>query len=184
VTDKVDSLINNGSGRNFGLEFTGERFFSDGWYALATIPVFDSKYKGSDGVERNTAFNTGYAANVLFGKEWALSQTFTLITSIRSSFFGGRYLTPLNQQASSAAGQAVFFDDRAFSDRQDPYFRMDVRLGYRWELGWSTMELTLDIQNVTDNQNVILQRYNPRTNTIATEFQQGFFVIPTFRWTF
>jgi hypothetical protein len=77
----------------------------------------------------------------------------------------------------------VFFDDRAFSDRQDPYFRMDVRLGYRWELGWSTMELTLDIQNVTDNQNVFLQRYNPRTNTIATEFQQGFFVIPTFRWT-
>jgi hypothetical protein len=45
------------------------------------------------------------------------------------------------------------------------------------------MELTLDIQNVTDNQNVFLQRYNPRTNTIATEFQQGFFVIPTFRWT-
>ena len=183
IPDNVDSLINNGSGRNFGLEFTGERFFSDGWYALATVSVFDSKYKGSDGVERNTAFNTGYAANVLFGKEWALSQTFTLITSIRSSFLGGRYLTPLNQQASAAAGQAVFFDDRAFSDRQDPYFRMDVRLGYRWELGWSTMELTLDIQNVTDNQNVFLQRYNPRTNTIATEFQQGFFVIPTFRWT-
>jgi hypothetical protein len=45
------------------------------------------------------------------------------------------------------------------------------------------MELTVDVQNVTNNQNIFLQRYNPRTNTIATEYQQGSFVVPTFRWT-
>lgn len=181
--DNQDSLVNSGTGRNVGVEFTGERFFSDGWYALTTVSVFDSKYKGSDGIERNTAFNTGYAANVLFGKEWQLGSTFTFISSVRVSFLGGRYLTPLNQQASAQAGQAVFFEDRAFSERQDPYFRADVRLGYRWELGSSTMEFTVDIQNVTNNQNIFLQQYNPRTNTISTEYQQGFFVVPTFRWT-
>jgi hypothetical protein len=77
----------------------------------------------------------------------------------------------------------MFDESRAFSERQTPYFRADVRVGYRWELGWSTMELTVDVQNVTNNQNIFLQRYNPRTNTIATEYQQGFFVVPTFRWT-
>lgn len=86
-------------------------------------------------------------------------------------------------QASAQAGQAVFFEDRAFSERQDRYFRADVRLGYRWELGSTTMEFTFDIQNVTNNQNIFLQQYNPRTNTISTEYQQGFFVVPTFRWT-
>lgn len=181
--DNQDSLVNSGTGRNVGVEFTGERFFSDGWYALATVSVFDSKYKGSDGIERNTAFNTGYAANVLFGKEWQLGSTFTFISSIRVSVLGGRFLTPLNQQASAQAGQAVFFEDRAFSERQAPYFRADVRLGYRWELGSTTMEFTFDIQNVTNNQNIFLQQYNPRTNTISTEYQQGFFVVPTFRWT-
>ncbi len=181
--DNQDSLVNKGTGRNVGIEFTGERFFSDGWYALATVSVFDSKYEGSDGVERNTAFNTGYAANMLFGKEWQLGQSFTLISSIRASFLGGRYLTPLDQQASQAAGQAVFFEDQAFSERQTPYFRADVRVGFRWELGSSTMEFTFDIQNVTDNQNIFLQQYNPRTNTISTEYQQGFFLVPTFRWT-
>lgn len=181
--DNQDSLVNNGSGRNIGLEFTGERFFADNWYALATVSIFDSKYTGSDGVERNTAFNTGYAANVLLGKEWPVGGGVTLISSVRAGFVGGRYLTPLDQQASQAAGQAVYDESRAFSERQTPYFRADVRVGYRWELGWSTMELTVDVQNVTNNQNIFLQRYNPRTNTIATEYQQGFFVVPTFRWT-
>lgn len=181
--DNQDSLVNTGTGSNIGIEFTGERFFADNWYALATVSIFDSKYKGSDGVERNTAFNTGYAANILLGKEWPLSTHLTLITSVRSGFVGGRYLTPLDQQASLAAGEAVFDESRAFSDRQAAYFRADVRTGFRWDLGWSTMEFTVDIQNITDNQNIFLQRYNPRTNTIATEYQQGFFVVPTFRWT-
>lgn len=181
--DDQDSLVNFGTGSNVGVEFTGERFFSDGWYALSTVSVFDSKYKGSDGIERNTAFNTGYAANMLLGKEWQLGSTFTFISSVRVSFLGGRYLTPLNQQASAQAGQAVYFEDRAYSERQAPYFRADVRLGYRWDLGSSTMEFTIDIQNVTDNQNIFLQQYNPRTNRISTEYQQGFFVVPTFRWT-
>lgn len=181
--DNRDSLTNTGSGSNVGVEFTGERFFSDGWYALTTVSLFDSRYKGSDGVERNTAFNTGYAANLLVGNEWQVGGDFTLIASARVSVLGGRYLTPLDQAASQAAAEAVFAEDRAFSERQTPYFRADVRLGFRWELGASTMEFTVDIQNVTDHQNIFLQQYNPRTNTIATEYQQGFFVIPTFRWT-
>jgi len=44
-------------------------------------------------------------------------------------------------------------------------------------------EFSVDLQNITNAQNVLLQRYQPRTNSIATEFQQGFFPVPTFRWT-
>jgi hypothetical protein len=57
VTPNEDSLVNSGTGKNFGVEFTLEKFFSKNYYFLLTTSVFDSKYKGSDGVERNTAFN-------------------------------------------------------------------------------------------------------------------------------
>src|SRR5690606_3211941 len=43
-----DSLVNNGTGRNFGLELTLEKFFSRGYYFLFTASLFDSRYRASD----------------------------------------------------------------------------------------------------------------------------------------
>ena len=69
-TELEDNLINKGTGTNYGLELTVEKFFSKGYYGLFTSSIFDSKYTGSDGVERNTAFNGKYVYNILTGKEW------------------------------------------------------------------------------------------------------------------
>ncbi|HTF03202.1 MAG TPA: TonB-dependent receptor, partial [Bacteroidia bacterium] len=53
-----DTLVNEGTGRNYGLEFTLEKFFSKQYFFMFTASVFDAKYKGSDGILRNTDFNT------------------------------------------------------------------------------------------------------------------------------
>ena len=73
-TDLADSLANNGTGRNYGIELTVEKFFSNGYYGLFTASLYDSKYTASDGVERNTAFNGKYVFNLLFGKEWKVGR--------------------------------------------------------------------------------------------------------------
>ncbi len=70
VAPEQDSLVNNGTGRNYGVELTVERFFHESYYFLVTTSLFDSRYKGSDGISRNTAFNTRYVLNALAGKEW------------------------------------------------------------------------------------------------------------------
>jgi hypothetical protein len=64
----VDSLVNNGTGENYGIELTLEKFYSKGYYFLVTASVFESKYTGSDGIYRNTAFNGNYVFNALSGK--------------------------------------------------------------------------------------------------------------------
>ncbi|MCB0644138.1 MAG: TonB-dependent receptor, partial [Phaeodactylibacter sp.] len=69
VFPQAGSLVNEGTGYNRGLELTIEKFFSKGYYTLITGSLFDSKYAGSDGIERNTAFNNQYVLNVLAGKE-------------------------------------------------------------------------------------------------------------------
>src|SRR5256885_6012423 len=56
----VDSLVNRGTGKNQGIELTIEKFYGKGYYFLITGSLFDSKYKGSDRIERNTAFNGNY----------------------------------------------------------------------------------------------------------------------------
>ncbi len=176
-------LINEGTATNYGFEFTLEKFFSDGFYMLATASIFDSKYKGFDKVERNTAYNTNYVANLLAGKEFKIGDDVFFI-SLKLTATGGRYLTPVDFERSKLAGEAVYDESKAFSERQTPYFRLDTKIGYRVNFGSSTMEFAIDFLNVTNNENVFNQRYSRRLNQVVTEFQQGFMPIPTFRYTF
>ncbi len=184
--DEQDSLINKGLGKNYGVEITLERTFTKGFYYLITASVFESKYRGSDNIWRNTAFNTGYVFNVLAGKEWKVGRegknVFAL--NVKFSTIGGRYLTPLNAEASSLAQTAIFEESRAFSEKQTAYLRADVKLAYRLEFTKSTLEFAIDLQNVSNHQNVFNRQYNRRTNKIVTQYQQGFFPVPFVRYTF
>jgi hypothetical protein len=183
-SDKVN-LVNRGTGKNYGVELTLERFFDKGYYFLFTTSLFDSKYKGSDNIERNTAYNTQYVVNALGGKEFRVGRNKNFLSlNLKVTTIGGRYLTPLNFAASQAQGQAVYSETLAFSEKQQPYFRTDFRVAYRKEYKRSTLEFSLDLQNVTGNQNIFTQTYNPRTNSIANQYQQGFFPVPFVRYTF
>jgi hypothetical protein len=180
-----DSLVNKGTGTNYGVELTLERFFSEGYYFLITSSIFDSRYKGSDDIERNTAYNTQYVVNGLFGKEFSLGtkQKFFSI-NLKVTTIGGKYLTPIDVAASQQYGRTIYKESEAFSEKQDAYFRTDLRIAYRKEYKKSTLEFAVDLQNVTNNQNIFSQSYNPRTNTVVTQYQQGFFPVPFVRFTF
>ena len=184
--EDVDSLINNGLGENYGIEVTLERTFTKGFYYLLTASIFDSKYRGSDKIWRNTAFNTGYVFNALVGKEWKIgtSGQHILALNVKFSTIGGRYLTPINFEDSKQAERAIFEESKAFSQRQTEYLRADVKLAYRKEYAKSTLEFAVDLQNIAGNQNVFNQQYNRRTNSVVTQYQQGFFPVPFVRYTF
>jgi hypothetical protein len=100
----IGDLVNDGTGRNYGIELTLEKFFSKSYYGLITASVFQSKYKGSDGIERNTAFNNEYVLNILGGKEWKMGKNTALTTDIKFTTAGSRYVTPVNLEASKIAG--------------------------------------------------------------------------------
>lgn len=179
VFPEVGRLVNEGTGANYGFELTVEKFFSKGYYGLLTASFFDSKYKGSDGIERNTAFNNGYVINFLAGKEVKIGKDKrnALTFDTRLSMAGGRYYTPIDLAASQAVGQEVLMEDMAFSERFDPYFRLDVKFGY--QLNSKTKRLSqqffIDFQNVTNHENIFDLRYNPETNEVNRVLQSGFF---------
>lgn len=184
--DNEDSLVNAGTGENYGVELTLERTFTKGFYYLITGSLFQSRYRGSDNITRNTAFNTRAVFNALVGKEWKVGKNKNQVLglNLRASTIGGRFLTPLNLAESQRQERAIFREDQAFSERQKPYFRTDLRLTYRREYSRSTLEFSLDLQNLTNHQNVFNQQYNRRTNRMVTQYQQGFFPVPFVRYTF
>jgi outer membrane receptor protein involved in Fe transport len=172
-------LINNGTGSNKGIELTAEKFLSNGYYLLATGSVFESKYKGSDGIERNSIFNNGYAANILAGREWKMGKSkrnaFTL--DLRMSTIGGKYVTPVDLPASIAAGKEILDETKYNSEQLDSYFRLDTKFGFRLNSKKRKISQTfyLDLQNVTNRENIFLRRYNPVYGTVGQVNQIGFF---------
>lgn len=180
VFDERGSLINDGTATNTGVELTVEKFFSKGFYMLATGSIYDSKYKGSDGVERNTAFNNQLVGNILAGKEWKVGKAkrnaFTIDTKITSS--QGNPFTPIDLAATRAnAGRQVNFEDQAFSQRYDDYFRWDLKFGF--QLNGKEKKIShkffVDFQNVLDRENEFVRRYNEVTDQINSVSQIGFF---------
>ncbi len=172
-------LKNTGKGENFGLELTIEKFLSEGWYLLATTSLFDSRYKGSDGVSRNTAFNYGYVFNLLSGAEYKVGRNkrnaFTF--DMRLSNVGGRYTTPVDLPASIAAGKEVLDESRYNAVKAPGYFRLDTKFGFRINSRKRKLSQTfyLDFQNVTNRENVFLTRYNALKGTVGNVNQLGFF---------
>jgi hypothetical protein len=183
--DEKDSLVNNGTGRNYGVEFTLEKYFARGSYFLVTASLFDSKYKGSDGIERNTAFNTKYAFNILAGKDFKVGKHNTLMANIKICSVGGKYVSPINITASENENKTVYDETiNPFSVRESPYFRADMKLGYRKNYKKSTLEFGIDLENFTMHKNIFIQQYNTEKNKTVAQYQQGFLPVPYFRMTF
>ncbi len=180
----VNNLVSKGTGNNYGIELTLEKFYSKGYYILFTTSLFESKYRGSDNVLRNTAFNGNYVFNLLGGKEFKINQKHVLSIDIRSTYAGGKRYTPIDLAASMAAKDEVRDGTHAYQYQYPDYFRMDVKPGYRFNSKKVTHEFTVDIQNITHNANVFQQTYDIRTQTIITDYQLKFFVIPQYRLLF
>ncbi|MFZ4707831.1 MAG: TonB-dependent receptor domain-containing protein, partial [Bacteroidales bacterium] len=177
-TDLEDSLANNGTGTNYGLELTIEKFFSNGYYGLFTSSIYSSKYKGSDGVERNTAFNGKYVFNILGGKEWNVGseKRNKISADIKCTNAGGRAYTPIDLDASAATGREQLSTD-AYSDFYANYFRLDFKLGYTHNSRTKKLSQSffIDLQNITNNDNVFSQSWDDRSQSLSTTYQLGFF---------
>ncbi|MGM0579516.1 MAG: TonB-dependent receptor [Bacteroidota bacterium] len=181
----VDSLVNSGIGRNYGIEMTLEKSFSDNYYFLVTASVFESKYQGSDKKWRNTAFNSEYVLNGLFGREFELgSKNRVLSIDLKSTYAGGQYVTPIDLEASRQAKEAVYDNENAYSMKNPDYFRTDFKISFRMNSKKLTHEWALDIQNVFNTQNLFRRTYNPETEQIVKNNQLGIYPIPQYRLTF
>jgi hypothetical protein len=173
-----NSLVSKGTGFNQGVEFTLEKFFSKGYNLLFTTSLFESKYTGSDGIERNSPFNNGYVINALAGKEFKIGKAKKNIFSINTKFTtaGGRYYTPVDLAASQAAGYEIRDETNAYSEQYDAYLRLDLKFGFKFNSKKKkrSHQFYVDLQNVTDNSNVFSRDFNRVTQQVNQIDQIGF----------
>jgi hypothetical protein len=165
-------LVNEGTGRNYGLEFTLEQYLVKGFYYMVTASIYESFYTAKDGIERKTAYDGNFAFNVLFGKEFAIGnrdKNRTFFVNSKTSFLGGKRYTPIDFDASQELGYEVRFDDSPFSARSDEIFIANISAGIRRNKKNTSREFKLDIQNATNAKAVVQEYFVPELD----ELMQG-----------
>lgn len=181
--DKTN-LVNNGKGCNYGIELTAERFLHKGFYYLLTLSLFESKYKGSDNVWRSTAFNSNYVTNVLAGKEWKLNEKTTFGIDTKLTVTGGQRYKPFDIAASKTAGYIIYKDNEAYSLQNDTYLRWDLKFSYTRNLRKVTQKWYIDLQNLTNRENIYIRTLNPKTGVESQINQMGLFPNINYQITF
>jgi hypothetical protein len=166
-------LVNKGTGRNYGLELTGERYFNNNFYYLVTASIYKSKYTALDGIERDSRYDANYAFNVLGGKEFNFGKgkNKTIGFNAKASLLGGNRYTPIDLQASILAQEEVQIEKMAYQAKGDDIFVLNFGITYRVNMLRASHSFKIDIQNITNNKGEVYRYYNARTKQIETGTQ-------------
>lgn len=178
-------LANEGTGYNYGLEVSWQRFASAGLYYLLNATWYESKYQASDGIERDTRFNGNYIFNATAGKEWLRTnrkgRERLLGINLRLVYLGGFRDSPIDVTASTDAGRTIYQDRLAFSLQQQAYFRTDLRIYLKRNRANISRTLSLDIQNLTNAENEAYRYYDVQQQEILLKNQLGLIPILSYR---
>jgi hypothetical protein len=182
-------LVNSGTGRNYGLELTLEQFLHNGVYFLLSSSLYRSEYRGSDQIWRSSRFDGRHATSFLAGKEITTGdrgqgRNGTIGLNVKLTYYGGYRETPIDLATSRERGETVRYDNLAYTIQLPAYFRTDVRLSWKKNRPHSTRTLSLDIQNVTNRQNIFGQYFDPQTGTTRTSYQTGLLPVLSYRIAF
>lgn len=169
----TDSLTNKGSGSNKGIELTLEKFFSKNYYFLLAGSLYDSKYKGIDGIEHNTRFNGNYNLSFTAGKEivFEKKRRRTLGFNVKALYTGGMRYTPIDVAASQADASTRRDWNSAFTGQLPYYLRIDTRIALQTNRKKVTSIVALDFQNTTNRKNTGGNYFNPEKGTVETYTQ-------------
>ena len=166
-----NGLVNEGRGRNYGIDVTLDRFFGGGFYFLGTGSVFRSEY--NNGAEwRSTRFDRGYAANALSGKEWALTGGNVVALNARVTLMGGKRISPVDNMASEVMREVVYDEVRAFSEREPAFFGVDVTATWQRNHRRYSEAIALQVKNALLATDYELD-YNFMTGQVE-EIREGF----------
>ncbi|MDX2245615.1 MAG: TonB-dependent receptor [Bacteroidia bacterium] len=180
-----DSLENAGTGRNYGLEFSVEKYLSKNYYYLFSGSLYESKYTAGDGVERDTRFNGNYVFSLTGGREFdritKKNKNKVLGLNMRLIYQGGFRAMPIDTAASAVAFTTVFDETEGFSERLPDYFRADLRITFKRNRQNYTRTFGIDIQNVTNSKNIAFQTYDTYLKQIVTKYQLGIIPLLSYR---
>lgn len=183
-----NALVSEGRGRNIGVDITLERYLSKGFYYMITASLFDSRYRGGDGVWHDTKFNRLYVVNGLIGKEWMMGRNKQNVLSLnlKLTLQGGDRYAPIDLDATLAhPDKEVQYDEtRAFSIQRSPMLIGNYTASFRMNKKRVSHEFSVKGINFTKAKEYYGHRYNFRTGAVDDAGQATSFINVSYKLDF
>jgi len=182
--------VSDGTGYNYGLELTLERFLSQGWYYMVTASVFESKFRSIDNILRNTRYNGNFVSNLLIGKEFEITKNPSAKNiwffggDIKFALAGGQRYIPVDLEASRASKATVYIYEEAYVPQHPFYMRGDLKAWAKIQQRNITHEIGVEIRNFTNRKNVYSYEYDVKLEDMKTTYQTGLLPLGYYRITF
>ena len=170
-----EALVSEGTGINYGLDITLEKFFSKGYYFLVTGSIFDSRYSTLNNEYYKTLYANNYILNALGGKEFTVGKMKKNLFAINGkfTFYDGRRSTPIDLEASKEVGYTILEPNAYYTEKLKPYYRLDLGIAYTINAPRSTHSLMFDVQNLSNHFNIYGKYYEVQTENIENLYQNG-----------
>ena len=153
-----------------------------GFYYLVTASVYDSKYKGGDGIERNTINNGNFVGNVLYGKEWTFGKDKNSRFGVNGRFYinGGNRQSPVDYNQSIIKQEVVYDDSQLFETKIPTSNRLDLTLSFARNRPKYTSTISVQILNVLSSVISYDQDYDFVKNEVVEIEGKG--MLPNVSW--
>jgi hypothetical protein len=169
-----DALTNDGTGENYGLDLTLERYMNRGYYYMVTASVFKANYTGGDDIVRSSRYDKGYVINLLGGKEWKVgkrNKSNTIGVNGKFSIIGGDRITPVDEAATHLAKEVIYDEARAFEDSKPNVYYLHFTLNYRKNKPNHASIWSFQILNALGSPEFFGYKYNYKYNSIDKDQQ-------------
>ena len=171
------AFVNKGTGQNYGIELTLEKFLTNNYYFLATVSLYQSKYKGYDNIKRDTKYNGNYVFNLLGGYELKISKNNFLSPNIRISHIGGKRRIPARFVTDNFGTRVQYDYNNAYTIQYPAYFRFDLNINMKMNFKSWSLEFFVELANITNHKNVWTQRYDVNNQEEIFIYHYGFMPI-------
>lgn len=177
-------LVNEGTGKNYGIELTLERFLDNNYYFLINGSLYNSTYKSLEGRERNTQYNGNYLVNILMGKEFqhlGKKKNQTLSLNGKISYGGGKRIVPLLRDGQGDLAVDTdnnnYWDyEKAYENKLEDIYQITLSASYKFNRPKTTHEIFINLDNVTNTKGNVSEYYDEsEPNSIGHLTQFGLF---------
>lgn len=161
-----ETLESTGEAYTEGIEIILQKKPSAGFYGLASLSLFNAKYKGLDGTWRNRITNNNFTAGVEAGYKNASGWEF----SFRWIYAGGPPYTPFDINKSMEEKTGIKDLNRINEARYPDYHSLNLRVEKRFYFQSSNLVAYISIWNAYNRENIasyFWNRYDNRRDTIT-----------------
>lgn len=165
-----EKLVGNGDGEAYGFELFAQQKLQRGFFFVGSYTLFWSKFSGADGRLIASAWDNRHLVSLTAGKKWGKNWELGLKYRLQ----GGVPYTPLDLEASQrnyqTVGRGILDYTRLNTQRLGNFNQLDVRLDKKWNFKRTTLDVFMDIQNLTAAKNPEFPTFTLQRNADNTAF--------------